>query len=67
MFFFLFLSGPLFDRVEFERVSGEAPLVNILVPAETGNILRLLGMDDMRPWQEALRDYMKAKRHLKVV
>jgi len=29
--------------------------------------LRLLGMDDMRPWQEALRDYMKAKRHLKVV
>jgi len=23
--------------------------------------LRLLGMDDMRPWQEALRDYMICK------
>jgi len=27
--------------------------------------LRLLGMDDMRPWQEALWDYLKAKGHLK--
>ena len=27
--------------------------------------LRLLGMDDMRPWQEALRDYMIGKGHLK--
>jgi len=27
--------------------------------------LRLLGMDDMRPWPEALSDYMKAKGHLK--
>jgi dTDP-4-dehydrorhamnose reductase len=27
--------------------------------------LRLLGMDDMRSWQEALRDYMKEKGHLK--
>jgi dTDP-4-dehydrorhamnose reductase len=27
--------------------------------------LRLLGMDDMRPWQEALKDYMKAKGYLK--
>ncbi len=27
--------------------------------------LRLLGMDDMRPWQEALKDYMKAKGHIK--
>lgn len=26
--------------------------------------LRLLGMDDMRPWQEALRDYMKEKGYL---
>lgn len=26
--------------------------------------LRLLGMDDMRPWQEALRDYMMAKGHI---
>ncbi|MFH0847827.1 MAG: dTDP-4-dehydrorhamnose reductase [Chloroflexota bacterium] len=26
--------------------------------------LRLLGMDDMRPWQTALRDYMKEKGHL---
>ena len=26
--------------------------------------LRLLGMDDMRPWQEALKDYMIAKGHL---
>ena len=26
--------------------------------------LRLLGMDDMRPWQEALRDYMVAKGHI---
>lgn len=26
--------------------------------------LRLLGMGDMRPWQEALRDYMKEKGHL---
>ena len=25
--------------------------------------LRLLGMDDMRPWQEALRDYMIEKGH----
>lgn len=24
--------------------------------------LRLLGMDDMRPWQEALRDYLKERR-----
>lgn len=27
--------------------------------------LRLLGMDDMRPWQEALADYMREKGHLK--
>lgn len=27
--------------------------------------LRLLGMDDMRSWQEALEDYMKEKGHLK--
>ncbi len=27
--------------------------------------LRLLGMDDMRPWQEALKDYMIAKGHIK--
>lgn len=27
--------------------------------------LRLLGMDDMRPWQDALKDYMKEKGHLK--
>ena len=26
--------------------------------------LRLLGMDDMRPWQEALRDYMVSKGHI---
>ncbi len=26
--------------------------------------LRLLGMDDMRPWQEALADYMKEKGHI---
>ena len=26
--------------------------------------LRLLGMDDMRPWQEALRDYMISKGHI---
>ena len=26
--------------------------------------LRLLGMDDMRPWQEALRDYMVARGHI---
>lgn len=26
--------------------------------------LRLLGMDDMRPWQEALRDYMLSKGHI---
>ncbi len=26
--------------------------------------LRLLGMDDMRPWQEALRDYMTSKGHI---
>lgn len=26
--------------------------------------LRLLGMDDIRSWQEALRDYMKEKGHL---
>jgi len=26
--------------------------------------LRLLGMDDMRPWQEALRDYMIEKGHI---
>ncbi len=25
---------------------------------------RLLGMDDMRPWQEALKDYMIAKGHI---
>ena len=25
--------------------------------------LRLLGMDDMRPWQEALRDYLEARGH----
>jgi dTDP-4-dehydrorhamnose reductase len=27
--------------------------------------LRLLGLDDMRPWPEALEDYMKEKGHLK--
>ena len=27
--------------------------------------LRLLGMDDMRPWQEALADYMKEKGHIR--
>ena len=27
--------------------------------------LRLLGMDDMRTWQEALKDYMKEKGHLR--
>jgi len=27
--------------------------------------LRLLGMDDMRLWQEALRDYMMGKGHIK--
>jgi dTDP-4-dehydrorhamnose reductase len=27
--------------------------------------LRLLNMDDLRPWQEALEDYMKEKGHLK--
>lgn len=27
--------------------------------------LRLLGMDDIGPWQEALRDYMKEKSYLK--
>jgi len=26
--------------------------------------LRLLGMDDMRPWQEALRDYLAARGHI---
>ncbi len=26
--------------------------------------LRLLGMDDMRPWQEALKDYMRKKGHM---
>ena len=26
--------------------------------------LRLLGMDDMRPWQEALRDYLEARGHI---
>jgi dTDP-4-dehydrorhamnose reductase len=26
--------------------------------------LRLLGMDDMRPWQEALRDYLVARSHI---
>jgi dTDP-4-dehydrorhamnose reductase len=26
--------------------------------------LRLLGMDDMRPWQEALKDYLAAKGHI---
>jgi dTDP-4-dehydrorhamnose reductase len=29
--------------------------------------LRLLGMDDVRSWQEALADYMKEKGHLKRV
>ncbi len=27
--------------------------------------LRLLGMDDMRPWREALKDYMISKGHIK--
>ncbi len=27
--------------------------------------LRLLGMDDMRPWQEALEDYMRVKGHIR--
>ena len=27
--------------------------------------LRLLGMDDMRPWQEALKDYLREKGHIK--
>ncbi len=27
--------------------------------------LRFLGMDDMRPWQEALKDYLKEKGHIK--
>ena len=38
LFFLLFLSEPLFDRSEFEGIPGEAQLVDILVPAETGNI-----------------------------
>jgi len=29
--------------------------------------LRLLDMDDVRPWQDALRDYMREKGHLKQV
>ena len=39
--FLLFLSEPLFNLFsgpEFERTPGEAPLVDILLPAETGNI-----------------------------
>jgi dTDP-4-dehydrorhamnose reductase len=27
--------------------------------------LRLLGMDDLRPWQEALEDYMRSKEHIR--
>ena len=27
--------------------------------------LRLLGMDDMRPWQQALEDYFRSKGHIK--
>jgi dTDP-4-dehydrorhamnose reductase len=27
--------------------------------------LRLLGMDDMRPWQEALKDYLAARGHVR--
>lgn len=27
--------------------------------------LQLLGMDDMRPWQQALEDYLRAKGHIK--
>ena len=27
--------------------------------------LRLLGMDDMRPWQEALKDYLVARGHIR--
>jgi dTDP-4-dehydrorhamnose reductase len=27
--------------------------------------LRLLGMDDLRPWQEALEDYMRSKGHIR--
>ena len=38
LFFLLFLSEPLFGRLEFGRIPGEAQLVEILVPAETGNI-----------------------------
>jgi hypothetical protein len=38
LFFLLFLSEPLFSRFEFGRIPGEAQLVDILVPAETGNI-----------------------------
>jgi len=26
--------------------------------------LRLMGMDDMRPWQEALKDYLVARVHI---
>ncbi|MFX1266302.1 MAG: hypothetical protein ACFFH0_13025 [Promethearchaeota archaeon] len=38
LLFLFFLSGPLFDRFEFGRIPGEAPLADISVPAETGNI-----------------------------
>jgi hypothetical protein len=38
LFFLLFLSEPLFSRFKFGRIPGEAQLVEILVPAETGNI-----------------------------
>ena len=41
LLFLLLLSEPLFallDRSEFERIPGESQLVDISVPAETGNI-----------------------------
>lgn len=38
LFFLLFFSEPLFERFKFGGIPGEARLVDISVPAETGNI-----------------------------
>lgn len=46
----------------------ESPFISVTLAISirlSRSHLRLLGMDDMRPWQEALADYLREKGHIK--